>query len=140
MTFRLLKNFRDLGHGKRTPPRDCLAEGFAFHKFHRDVGRAVIGLAGFVNGDDVRVKWQEGPRALRLRTLSATGQERVGPSGARPWPNAIRPYKSRRPCRPRLVAGSAGSGGKTGSEMGLDLSHSGESHGCSGALRAPNGG
>ncbi len=39
----------------RAPPREGLAERFAFQKLHGDVGRAVIGLAGFVNGDDVRV-------------------------------------------------------------------------------------
>jgi hypothetical protein len=32
-----------------------LAEGFAFQKLHGDVGRAVIGLDGFVNGDDVEI-------------------------------------------------------------------------------------
>ena len=52
---RLLKDFRNLRHGKRTPPREGLTKGFAFQKFHGDVGGAVIGLAGFVNGDDVGV-------------------------------------------------------------------------------------
>ena len=51
-------------HGKRTPPREGLAEGFAFQKLHGDVGRAVIGLAGFVNGDDVRV--MNAPRGSRF--------------------------------------------------------------------------
>ena len=61
---RLLENFRNLGHGKRTPPREGLAEGFAFQKLHGDVGRAVIGLAGFVNGDDVGV--MNAPRGSRF--------------------------------------------------------------------------
>jgi hypothetical protein len=52
---RLLENFRNLRHAKRAPPCEDLAERFAFQKLHGDVGRAVIGLAGFVNGDDVRV-------------------------------------------------------------------------------------
>jgi hypothetical protein len=39
----------------RPPAREGRAEGFAFQKFHGDVGRAVIGLAGFVNGDDIHV-------------------------------------------------------------------------------------
>jgi len=51
---RLLENFRNLGTEMR-PAREGLAERFAFQKFHCDVGRAVIGLAGFVNGDDVWV-------------------------------------------------------------------------------------
>jgi hypothetical protein len=49
----LLENFRNFADGKCAAPRETLAEGFAFQKFHGDVGRAVIGLAGFVNGDDV---------------------------------------------------------------------------------------
>ena len=61
---RLLENFRNLRHGKRAPPLEGLAERFAFQKFHGDVGRAVIGLAGFVNGDDVRV--MNAPRGSRL--------------------------------------------------------------------------
>ncbi len=61
---RLLKNFRNFGHGKRAPPLEDLAERFAFQKFHGDVGRAVIGLGGFVNGDDVRVV--DAPRGTRL--------------------------------------------------------------------------
>ena len=85
---RLLENFRDLGDGQRTPPREGLPERFAFQKFHGDVGRAVIGLAGFVDGDDVRVmnapcgsrfilKAQQevgASSSLRFRTLSATGR------------------------------------------------------------------
>src|SRR5271166_1202523 len=43
---RLQENFRNLDHGKRAPPREGLTERFAFQKFHGDVGRAVIGLAG----------------------------------------------------------------------------------------------
>ena len=52
---RLLENFCNFRHGKRAPPREGLAERFTFQELHGDVGRAVIGLAGFVNGDDVRV-------------------------------------------------------------------------------------
>jgi hypothetical protein len=51
----LLENFRSLRHGKRTAPREGLAERFAFQEFHGDVDGAVIGLAGLVNGDDVGV-------------------------------------------------------------------------------------
>jgi len=36
----------------RTAPREGLAERFPFRKLHGDVGRAVIGLAGFVKGSD----------------------------------------------------------------------------------------
>ena len=48
----LLENFRYFGDRNCTPPRQGLAEGFAFQKFHGDVGRAVIGLAGFLKGSD----------------------------------------------------------------------------------------
>jgi hypothetical protein len=70
---RLLENFRNLGHRKRATAREGLAEGFAFQKFHGDVGRAVIGLAGFVNGDDVYV--MNTPRGSRfiLKTLEEVG-------------------------------------------------------------------
>jgi hypothetical protein len=61
---RLLENFRNLRQGKRAPPREGLAERFAFQKLHGDVGRAVISLAGFVNGDDVRV--MNAPRGSRF--------------------------------------------------------------------------
>ena len=61
---RLLENFRNFGHGKRTPPLEGLAERFAFQEFHGDVRRAVIGLAGFVNGDDIRVT--NAPRGSRF--------------------------------------------------------------------------
>jgi hypothetical protein len=60
----LLENFRNLRHRKRTPPREGLTERFAFQKLHGDVGRAVIGLAGFVNGDDIGV--MNAPRGSRL--------------------------------------------------------------------------
>ncbi len=70
---RLLKNFRNLRHGKRTPPREGPTKRFAFQKLHGDVGRAVIGLAGFVNGDDVRVV--NAPRGSRfiLKTQQELG-------------------------------------------------------------------
>jgi hypothetical protein len=59
-----LKNSAALRHGKRTPPRQGLAEGFAFQKFHGDVGRAVIGLPRFVNGNHVGM--MNTPRGSRL--------------------------------------------------------------------------
>jgi len=70
---RLLEDFRDLGHGKRAPPCEGLTERFAFQKFHGDVGRAIIGLAGFVNGDDVWVT--DAPRGSRfvLKTQQELG-------------------------------------------------------------------
>ncbi|MGO8788373.1 MAG: hypothetical protein ACLQVL_13460 [Terriglobia bacterium] len=52
---RLLENFGHFGDGKWAPPLEGLAERFAFQKLHGDVGRAVVGLARFVNGDDIRV-------------------------------------------------------------------------------------
>ena len=70
---RLLENFRNLRHGKRAPPLEDLAERFAFQEFHGDVGRAVIGLGRFVNGDDIRV--MDAPRGTRL-VLKA--QQEVG--------------------------------------------------------------
>jgi hypothetical protein len=51
----LLENFRNLSNRKRTPPREGLTERSAFQKLHGNVGGAVIGLAGFVNGDDIDV-------------------------------------------------------------------------------------
>jgi hypothetical protein len=52
---RLLGYFGNLGQGKGAPPRGGMTERFAFQKLHDNVGRTVIGLAGFVNGDDIRV-------------------------------------------------------------------------------------
>jgi hypothetical protein len=49
---RLLENFRNLEHGKCATSRECLAKGFPFQKFHGNVGRAVVGLAGFLKGSD----------------------------------------------------------------------------------------
>ena len=66
---RLLENFRNLRNRKRAPPREGLTEGFAFQKFHGDVGRAVIGLAGFVNGDDIYV--MDAPRGSRCIYVAA---------------------------------------------------------------------
>jgi len=48
----------------RTPSHEGLTEGFAFQKLHGDVGRAVNGLAGFVNGDDIEV--MNAPRGSRF--------------------------------------------------------------------------
>jgi hypothetical protein len=70
---RLLENFRNLGHGERPPPRQSLAEGFAFQEFHGDVGSAVIGLAGFVYGDDVGVM-----NATRGSHLILEAQKEIG--------------------------------------------------------------
>ena len=61
---RLLENFCNFRHGKRAPPREGLAERFTFQELHGDVGRAVIGLAGFVNGDDISV--MNAPRGSRF--------------------------------------------------------------------------
>ena len=61
---RLLEDFRNLRHRQRAPPLEGLAERFAFEVLHGDVGCAVIGLAGFVNGDDVRV--MNAPRGSRF--------------------------------------------------------------------------
>jgi len=66
---RLLENFRNLGHGKRAASREGLAERFAFEVLHGDVGRAIIGLAGFVNGDNVRV--MNAARGCRLIYVEA---------------------------------------------------------------------
>ena len=52
---RLPEKSRNLGNGKCAPPPESLTERFTFHKLHGDVGRAVIGAAGFVNGDDIYV-------------------------------------------------------------------------------------
>ena len=51
----LLKDFRNIRHAKRPPPPEGLAQRFAFQKFHGNVGRAIVRLGRFVNGDDVRV-------------------------------------------------------------------------------------
>ena len=61
--------------GTGSAPRrlEDLAEGFAFQKFHGDVGRAVIGLAGFVNGDDIGVM-----NAARGSRLILKAQQEVG--------------------------------------------------------------
>ena len=51
----LLGNLDHLGDRQGPTPLHQLAERFAFEVLHGDVGRAVIGLAGFVNGDDIWV-------------------------------------------------------------------------------------
>ena len=129
---RLLENFRNLGHGKRTPPREGLAEGFAFQKLHGDVGRAVIGLAGFVNGDDVGV--MNAPRGSRfilkaqqevgvIQQLAAQDFERHRTVahrdllGEEDRTHAARAQSADQPETAR----------KTRSELGVDLSHSGKS-------------
>jgi hypothetical protein len=70
----LLEDFRNFGDGKRPPPLESLAERFAFQEFHGDVRRAVIGLAGFVNGDDIGV--MNATRGTRL-ILKAEQELRV---------------------------------------------------------------
>ena len=54
---------------KRTPTREGLTERFAFQKLHGDVGGAVIGVAGFVNGDDIYV--MNAPRGSRFIYVEA---------------------------------------------------------------------
>ena len=126
---RLLENFRNLRHGKRTPPREGLAERFAFQKLHGDVGRAVIGLAGFVNGDDVGV--MNAPRGSRL-ILKA--QQEVGVIQQL----AVQDLERHRAVAHRDLLGEEDrthaactqsadqpeTARKTRSEMGVDLSHS----------------
>jgi hypothetical protein len=92
-TRRLLKNFRNLRHGKRTPPREGLTEGFAFQILHGDVGHAIIGLAGFVNGDDIGV--MNAPRGSRFADVEAaetvpilSGRRHVEAGGNRGHPAA----------------------------------------------------
>ena len=70
---RLLENFRNLRHGKRAPPREGLTERFAFQKLHGDVRRTVVGLAGFVNGDDIDVMNTARGSRLILKTQQEFG-------------------------------------------------------------------
>jgi hypothetical protein len=70
---RLLENFRNFGDGERAPPLEDLVEGFAFQKFHGDVGRAIIRLDRFVNGDDIGVM-----NATRGTRLILKAQQEVG--------------------------------------------------------------
>ncbi len=71
---RLLENLRNFRHRKRPPLLEGLAEGFAFQEFHGDVGRAVIPLARFINGDDIGV--MNATRGTRL-VLKAQQEVRV---------------------------------------------------------------
>ena len=59
-----LENFRNLEHRKSTAPLEGLTEEFALQIFHGSVGCAVIGPAGFVNGDHIRV--MHAPRGSRI--------------------------------------------------------------------------
>ena len=61
------------GEGKRPPLLDNLTERFAFQKLHGDVGRAVIRLARFVNGDDIGVM-----NATRGTRLVLKAQQEIG--------------------------------------------------------------
>ncbi len=63
----------EAGAAKRASLCGGLAERFAFQKFHGDVVRAVIGLAGFVNGDDVRVMNASGGSRFILKTQQEVG-------------------------------------------------------------------
>jgi hypothetical protein len=128
----LLENFRNLGHGQRAPPCEGLTEGFALQKFHGNVGRAVVGLAGFVDRNDVGVvnaaggsrfilEAQQKLRVIqqlaaqdfeRHRTVAhcdLLGEEDRTHTALTQWTD--QPETAR----------------KTGSEMGVDLSHSGKS-------------
>ena len=142
---RLLENFRNLGHGKRTPPREGLAERFAFQKLHGDVGRAVIGLAGFVNGDDVRVMNAARGSRFILKTQQEVGviQQLAAQDFERHRTVAHRDLLGEvdRTHAPRAqLADQPEAARKTRSEMGVDLSHSGKSPGCSGDFRSPESG
>jgi hypothetical protein len=132
----LLENFRNLGHRKRTPPREGLAEGFAFQKLHGDVGCAFIGLAGFVNGDDVGV--MNPPRGSRF-ILKA--QQELG---------VIKQFAAQDPLQRRRTvthsdllgeedrthaaltqaANEPEAARKTRSELGVDVGHSSDSDGA----------
>ena len=84
----LVEDFRDFIDRKCASLLEDLSKRFAFQKFHGDVGRAVVGLGRFVNGDDMG--WWMRPvepprsesarrkpgasRSLRFSTLSATGR------------------------------------------------------------------
>ncbi len=131
---RLLENFRNLRHGKRTPPREGLAEGFAFQKLHGDVGGAVIGLAGFVNGDNVRVMNASCGSRFILEAQQEVGviQQLAAQDFKRHRTVAHRDLlgKVDRPHAPRAqLADQPETARKARSEMGVNLSHSGKPHG-----------
>jgi hypothetical protein len=65
----------------RALPREGLAERFTFQELHGDAGRAIIGLAGFVNGDDVGM--MNAPRGSRfiLKAQQEVGGIRAVTSG-----------------------------------------------------------
>ena len=94
----------------RAPPLEGLTERFAFQKLHGDVGRAVIGLAGFVNGDDVRL--MNAPRRSRfivktqqeigvIQQLAVQDFECQSPRGCRGEPRS--PWAERRSALHRAV-------------------------------------
>ena len=66
---RLPENFRNLGDGKWTFPREGLAEGFAFQKLHRDVRRAVIGVGLPASEADFHERQCNSPAARILTEL-----------------------------------------------------------------------
>ena len=51
-TRRLLENLRNLRNRKRASPVKRLAKRFALQKLQGNIGRAILGLAGFESGDD----------------------------------------------------------------------------------------
>ena len=131
---RLLENFRNLGHGKRTPPREGLAEGFAFQKLHGDVGRAVIGLAGFVNGDNVRVMNAARGSRFILKAQQEVGviQQLAAQDFERHRAVAHRDLLGEVDCTHAAraqLADQPETARKARSEMGVDLSHSGKTSG-----------
>ncbi len=128
---RLLENFRNLGHGKRAPPREGLAERFAFQKLHGDVGRAVIGLAGFVNGDDIYVMNAARGSRFILKTQQEFGiiQQLAAQDFERHRTVAHRDLlgeEDRTHAALTQRTDQPETARKTGSEMGVDLRHSGK--------------
>ena len=119
----------------RSPQQQGLAEGFAFQKFHGDVGRAVVGLAGFVNGDDVVGVMNAA--VYRGSRLILKAQQEVGIIQQL----AVQDFERHRTVAHRDLLGEEDrthaarsqlanepeTAGKARSEMGVDLSHSGKS-------------
>ena len=119
----------------------------------RHISGRAIGLAGFVNGDDVRV--MNAPRGSRfilkaqqevgvIQQLAAQDFERHRTRACRG--EGCSPV-GRTPFGPTKAGTHAAltqaaeeepeTARKTRSEMAVDLSHIGKSHGCSGDLRSP---
>ena len=121
---------------RRASPPEDLAERFAFQKLHGDVGRAVIGLAGFVNGDDVRV--MNAPRGSRfilktqqelgvIQQLAVQDLERQAPGGCRGERRSplgrtpFGPTQDRAHGARAQSADNAKTAGEPGGEIGVDL-------------------